>query len=329
MRQFGGLARMLAFAMAAFMAVLLSAVTAPARTIALYEAGTGATVWDPYRHWLWWPEDIPQSANPLAVPIVNDQGSGLNSWSITDNAVGVPNPAYVTAIGPASASELLTDGWRFTARARLVSDFGGGPSMGLSVYLGGKVFVAQLDFGSTGGLQATLFDIPSRVIPLTSAGSAASAFHTFELRSEGGSQQTAFLFDGQEVARWSGFLAAHPNIVRWGTSSAIHRGQMNFHRVELATLDTFVPLTGDYNGDGVVDAADYTVWRDHRGSNYAAADGNGNGTVDTGDYTVWKANFSDAQGSASAVPEPALGPVLFLLAVTLVSRARVARVSDS
>ncbi|MEZ6103807.1 MAG: choice-of-anchor L domain-containing protein [Pirellulaceae bacterium] len=53
-------------------------------------------------------------------------------------------------------------------------------------------------------------------------------------------------------------------------------------------------LPGDYNGNDVVDAADYTVWKDSFGENVdpgTGADGNCNGTVDAADYTVWKDNF--------------------------------------
>src|SRR5690606_15369494 len=69
-------------------------------------------------------------------------------------------------------------------------------------------------------------------------------------------------------------------------------------------------LAGDFNGDNVVDAADYTVWRNHLGGNESVLGGNGNnnGVVDAGDYTVWKDNFgasAGALGLASAqVPEP-------------------------
>ena len=56
---------------------------------------------------------------------------------------------------------------------------------------------------------------------------------------------------------------------------------------------------GDYNGDGAVDARDYTIWRDSLGAIGAnlPADGNNNGSIDPGDYTVWKNNFGQGTGS--------------------------------
>ena len=51
---------------------------------------------------------------------------------------------------------------------------------------------------------------------------------------------------------------------------------------------------GDYNQDTVVNAADYTVWRDTDGSmSDLRADGDGSGTVDQGDYTFWKDRFGN------------------------------------
>jgi hypothetical protein len=68
-----------------------------------------------------------------------------------------------------------------------------------------------------------------------------------------------------------------------------------------------VPGTGDYNGNGVVDAADYTLWRDTLGSQLdLRADGNGDGTVDEADYVFWNDRFGNVigTGSRAAVPEP-------------------------
>jgi hypothetical protein len=88
-------------------------------------------------------------------------------------------------------------------------------------------------------------------------------------------------------------------------------------------------LTGDYNSDGKVDAADYTVWRDTLTSaTDLRADGNGNLVVDAGDYLEWKNNFGAAQGAGSggqaAIPEPATG-LLLLFAGSAVSLLRVGR----
>jgi hypothetical protein len=71
-----------------------------------------------------------------------------------------------------------------------------------------------------------------------------------------------------------------------------------------------VPLPGDYNPDGTVDAADYTVWRNALGQTGSglAADGDLSGVVDRGDFIVWKTNFSATASSGSpsntSLPEP-------------------------
>lgn len=70
----------------------------------------------------------------------------------------------------------------------------------------------------------------------------------------------------------------------------------------------------DFNGDGVVNLADYTVWRDHLGATgitpYSLGDANGDGEVSTADYQVWKSQFGGSPStrlspSISSVPEPA------------------------
>lgn len=55
-------------------------------------------------------------------------------------------------------------------------------------------------------------------------------------------------------------------------------------------------LAGDFTRDGVVDSADYSLWRDsigtaNKGARGIAADGNGDSRVDLADYAIWKANF--------------------------------------
>ncbi|MEM8864540.1 MAG: autotransporter-associated beta strand repeat-containing protein [Planctomycetota bacterium] len=70
-----------------------------------------------------------------------------------------------------------------------------------------------------------------------------------------------------------------------------------------------VGIEGDYNGDGVVDAADYTVWRDSLGMIGVglAADGDQDGEIDLDDYSVWVTKFGQVASAAVSVspPEPA------------------------
>jgi Glycoside hydrolase family 44/Dockerin type I domain len=68
-------------------------------------------------------------------------------------------------------------------------------------------------------------------------------------------------------------------------------------------------LTGDFNRDGIVDAADYTVWRDQLGqAGNLAADANEDNVVDATDYDLWKSNFGRTElggsGELASVPEP-------------------------
>jgi autotransporter-associated beta strand protein len=87
---------------------------------------------------------------------------------------------------------------------------------------------------------------------------------------------------------------------------------------------------GDYNQDGIVDAADYTVWRDTLGQSGTglAADGNQNDQIDAGDYDVWRAHFGQTVGSGSGasanttVPEPATLEMLLMGMLVMCSRRR-------
>ncbi|MEN1678132.1 MAG: glycosyl hydrolase [Planctomycetota bacterium] len=92
-------------------------------------------------------------------------------------------------------------------------------------------------------------------------------------------------------------LPTLPSALMWNTDLLGETGEVS------------VVLAGDYNGDGLVDAADFTVWRDTLGDAAApqtGADGDGDGMITAADYEVWRSAFGQAApgfGSA-AVPEP-------------------------
>lgn len=61
----------------------------------------------------------------------------------------------------------------------------------------------------------------------------------------------------------------------------------------------------DFNGDGLVNAVDYVLWRDAADSTGdLAADANGDGTVDRLDYDLWSAGYAFTPTTATTVPEP-------------------------
>lgn len=81
------------------------------------------------------------------------------------------------------------------------------------------------------------------------------------------------------------------------------------------------PIPGDYNQDGAVDAADYTVWRDNLDSATALPNDPTPG-VGLEDYALWTTSFGSLSGSSSiatianstSVPEPASAVIVLTLA---------------
>jgi len=92
-------------------------------------------------------------------------------------------------------------------------------------------------------------------------------------------------------------------------------------------------LYGDFNNDGAVDAADYTVWRNNLGTSFdLGGKGDEGGAsahiVDLADYDLWKSNYGATFGSFAAgvanVPEPS-STLLCLIGLAAISRHRLRR----
>jgi hypothetical protein len=84
-----------------------------------------------------------------------------------------------------------------------------------------------------------------------------------------------------------------------------------------------IDLAGDYNNDGLVNAADYVVWRNNEGTDNLLPNDPIGGTIGNDQYELWFENFgsiaTDGEPSLAHVPEPVTG---LLLACGLISSLR-------
>jgi cyclophilin family peptidyl-prolyl cis-trans isomerase len=88
----------------------------------------------------------------------------------------------------------------------------------------------------------------------------------------------------------------------------------------------------DFNLNGVVDAADYVLWRKtfNQTGTGLAADANGDGKVDDTDYQIWRVSYGNVAGTppasgalaGAAVPEPGAATLLIWAGALLFSRNR-------
>lgn len=110
-----------------------------------------------------------------------------------------------------------------------------------------------------------------------------------------------------------------------GAPADLNLGFALFDNVLVTQMAAGVP--GDYNEDGVVGAADYTVWRDHIGQSFQLPNEDPAddmpGFVDQSDYEFWVSRFgatssaASGQFAAASVPEPSSFGVLVVMALTL------------
>jgi hypothetical protein len=169
----------------------------------------------------------------------------------------------------------------------------------LKIELGGTTVGSQYDQVRVTGelaLDGTL------AVSLIDAGSglfAPKAGDVFDILGWGSLTGT---FSSTQLPALSGVLA-------WNTSQLYTTGVIS------------VVLPGDFDGDGIVNAADYVVWHKGLGTTYTQSD-----------YDVWRSHFGQTAGSGSAllsaeslsaaVPEPASIVLLIMGMFVLCSRRR-------
>ncbi|TWT99463.1 hypothetical protein Pla108_04020 [Botrimarina colliarenosi] len=235
------------------------------------------------------------------------QSGSINVQVSNDTAVdwALYSTTVAKAIGDATAASVVID----SGEAIVASDIGavgelivGGPTGGaLTVTAGGRLVVVSDYAQSPEGL-LTIHVGANGAGELSIGGDALIDGAVQLVMNEGYVASLGDAFTLLDVAGQLDGSFATTFVPQLG-------GALTWRLYQTAqSIEAIVVLAGDYNGDGVVDVADYTVWRDALGSTTnLAADGDGSGSVDPADYALWAASYGTtaaSAGPARGVPEP-------------------------
>jgi hypothetical protein len=94
----------------------------------------------------------------------------------------------------------------------------------------------------------------------------------------------------------------------------------------LVDVFNFVEEDPDFDGNDVVDGADFLIWQRNlgTGTQQSQGDANGDGSVNAADLAIWRSSFGQAgaAGSIGAVPEPSSVALVGLACMALCGRRR-------
>jgi hypothetical protein len=294
-----------------------------------YDAATGVasnpTIFADSTGGLAFPNDIEFSPDGSKIYVANLGGGGVARFNADGSSAGPPLAlpsgagAEASSMTFASANELLVGAFTDGGVAISNSD--------VSAFPGYLVEPSPAITGATGLM---IHDGYLYVSGLFTTSIRRFALSNGQIDATWGITGVGFPQDLEEAPDGHGFLAGILGFAN-GTGSI---SRYSFDGTLLgpfaapsqngfteATAFVVVPtlLIGDFNNDGVVDAADYVVWRNASPTATLPNDATP-GTVGASDYNDWRANFGKsnvASGPAlgsSPVPEPA-GILLWFLAI--------------
>lgn len=233
------------------------------------------------------------SDNRLSYALDGTPGS---AWEPIDFAAGVVLEvrarAGSTSTAEGSASFFFSDGVHGAVTFELDTD-----SVNLEGLGGGASQAEYTSVGHPGFLPRAWHDYRLVIAPLASAGGSLIA----QLFLDGNFAQAILT---QQLT------ASSLDELRFGDLVGTNNGILEIDYLRFAPLPALA-IAGDYNDDGLVDAADYTVWRDNLGTGHSLPNDATPESVTLADYDVWKDHFGLTSGSGSSavdvVPESGTG----------------------
>lgn len=243
-------------------------------------------------------------------------GGSLGAWTPFGNTIG----------NVSAAAEAVLDG---DSSLKLYGQFNGSANES-GVWQGLTVDPGDVVRASASGLVRSLDSI---------AGTSNSVTMTLEFYDAFGATGASSLLDSSEMTIADGsvtpdvwkehqIIATAPagtveaRLMFTFLQPANQSGAVHIDLTGLEVLTNYLP--GDYNEDGIINAADYTKWRDAMSAGASSLPNDPTpGTVDESDFLYWRAHFGEtaSQGSGadarSVVPEPAAGTLLLIAGAAL------------
>jgi autotransporter-associated beta strand protein len=201
---------------------------------------------------------------------------------------------------------------------------------GLMLISGANATLGSSDVTVLGTTAGTALAIQNEVANAIDDGSTVSLFGG----GEAGVADQGYLFLGDGITEVAGSLLLDGAMQPSGTygsslSSATFKLDEYFSGSGLLSVGSPI-FAGDFNEDGVVDAADYAKWRANVGQPPGTLPNDDTGApIGDPQYNLWVANYGNSLGSGStrsaAVPEPASALMIAGFAVATLLRFRRCR----
>ena len=278
-------------------------------------------------------------------------GGVLTQYTMDGNS----HTAYAGTNAIWDSSFSLATGWTIEASIKVVSEYpGAAAATVIWGHFQGADHLGALNIHATGQVMGNFGPTSGWDTVGNGTEDNTDAFHVFRMTQSPGEDKYSIWRDGvllldDQPSVAKPWVAAGEDVtwLLFGDIGGAYGGEVQYEYFRF-TQGAFAPVSpavsGDYNNNGAVDAADYVMWRKQFGQNGPglASDGTGpggtpDGSVDNLDYTFWRAHFGEPSGVGSAsgagsitslnVPEPATLSLLFALSLMSGFRSRSRRLA--